>query len=113
MNSMKSNQFNLYDLEIAVERIEGNCTCDMSVGDKFQVKGGKISMPDNKDFCLFALQSVIPLIPVKQRKNDNADWIETDNEVTCPDPACRLIMKIKRTGTSIFYHEDVSNNPIL
>ena len=59
---------------------------------------GKISLPDGADFCLYALQSTIPLLPTKQRRNHPADWMETDARVACPDPACRLIMRIDRAG---------------
>lgn len=107
-NELRDDQFELYDLEIVVERIDGNCTCNMNVGDTFYLKGGKISMPDKSDFCLYALQSTIPLLPTKQRKNNPADWMETDSLVTCPDPACGLIMNIKRDNTRILNHDDVS-----
>lgn len=104
------NQFTLYDLEIVVTSIDGKCTCNMSIGDKFYLKGGKISIPTNKNFCLYALQSTIPLLPAKQRQNNPADWMETDNKVTCPDPACKLIMEIKRLKKNTFNHDDVSAN---
>lgn len=107
-NELRDDQFELYDLEIVVERINGNCTCNMTVGDTFYLKGGKISMPDKSDFCLYALQSTIPLLPTKQRKNNPADWIETDSRVTCPDPACGLIMNINRSKTRVLNHDDVS-----
>ena len=45
---------------------------------------------------------------MKQRQNNPADWIETDSYVTCPDPECGLIMKIKRSQTRILNHDDVS-----
>ena len=80
----------------------------MAVGDRFYLHGGKLSLPDGKDFCLYALQSVIPLIPAKQRLNHPADWMETDSRVICPDPACGLVMKINRTGKTVFDHDDVS-----
>ena len=69
-------------------------------------------MPSNKDFCLYALQSTIPLIPAKQRQGARADWMETDVHVTCPDPACGLIMKIERNGRKVWNHDDVSANPL-
>ena len=105
---LRNDQFTLYDLEISVESISGHCTCNMAVGDSFSVCGGKISISKQKDFCLYALQSVIPLIPAKQRLNHPADWMETDSRVICPDPACGLIMKINRTGKTVFDHDDVS-----
>lgn len=107
-NKLADDQFELYDLKIIVESIGGNCTCEMSVGDCFHLKGGKISMPEGKDFCLYALQSTIPLLPTKQRMNHPADWMETDSHVICPDPACQLIMRIDRNGSRVLNHDDVS-----
>ena len=40
-----NDTFELYDLEIVVERIDGHCTCRMSVGDKVLLKSGKVSLP--------------------------------------------------------------------
>ncbi len=105
---LRDDQFELYDLTIVVEKIAGNCTCNMTLGDKFHLKGGKLSMPDKSDFCLYALQSTIPLLPTKQRKNHPADWMETDARVVCPDPECKLVMRIDRDGLRVLDHDDVS-----
>lgn len=104
----QSDRFELYDLQITVESIAGNCTCNMAVGDCFFLRGGKLALPDGKDFCLYALQSTLPLLPAKQRLNHPADWMETDSRVTCPDPACRLIMRIDRIGRRTLRHDEVS-----
>jgi len=108
---LREDQFELYDLTIVVEEINGHCTCDMSVGDCFYLKGGKLSMPDGKNFCLYALQSSIPLLPAKQRKSHPADWMETDARIICPDPACGLIMRIDRDQLRVLDHDDVSPIP--
>jgi uncharacterized repeat protein (TIGR04076 family) len=110
-SSLRDDQFMLYDLTIVVERIEGDCTCNMSEGDRFYLRSGKLSLPEGADFCIYALQATIPLLPAKQRLNHPADWMETDSHVVCPDPACRLIMRIDRIGTRVLSHNDVS--PIL
>lgn len=102
------DEFELYDLAVIVEKIEGHCTCNMKVGDCFFVRSGKVSLPAGADFCLYALQSAIPLLPAKQRKNHPADWMETDSRVVCPDPACRLIMRIDRISSRTLRHDDVS-----
>ena len=107
-NKLRPDQFELYDLTVEVETIGGNCTCNMTVGDQFFMNGGKISLPEGKDFCLYALQSTIPLLPTKQRKNHPADWMETDARVVCPDPACQLVMRIDRTNSRVLNHDDVS-----
>ena len=104
----RDDEFELYDLAVVVEAIEGKCSCNMRVGDTFFLRSGKLSLPDGCDFCLYALQATIPLLPAKQRKNHPADWMETDVRVTCPDPACRLIMRIDRAGGRVLRHDDVS-----
>jgi uncharacterized repeat protein (TIGR04076 family) len=110
-NNLRDDEFQLYDLIVVVEKIDGHCTCSMQVGDCFYLRSGKISLPDGADFCLYALQSVIPLLPAKQRLNHPADWLETDSRVVCPDPACRLIMRIDRSGVRTLRHDEVSPIP--
>lgn len=107
----RDDEFELYDLEVVVERIEGNCTCDMQVGDRFFLRSGKLSLPEGRSFCLYALQAAIPLLPAKQRRNHPADWMETDARVVCPDPACRLVMRIDRVGVRRLRHDEVSPIP--
>lgn len=108
---MQPDEFSLYDLTIRVERIDGRCTCAMAVDDCFFLEGGKLSLPPGKSFCLYALQSTLPLLPAKQRHNDAADWMESDSLVTCPDPACGLIMRIERSAERTLRHDDVSATP--
>ncbi len=108
---MNSDEFELYDLDLVVEAIEGNCTCNMAVGDRVHLRSGKFSLDDGADFCLYALQAAIPLLPAKQRRSHPADWMETDTRVTCPDPACRLIMRIDRVAARTLRHDDVSALP--
>jgi uncharacterized repeat protein (TIGR04076 family) len=110
-NPQAAGDFELYDLEIVVEAIEGHCTCAMQVGDRVYLRSGKLSLPPGADFCLYALQAAIPLLPAKQRRSHPADWMETDTRVTCPDPACRLIMRIDRVATRTLHHDDVSPIP--
>ena len=52
-NKLADDQFELYDLKVVVESIGGNCTCEMSVGDCFHLKSGKISIPEEKNFTTF------------------------------------------------------------
>jgi len=108
---ISDDEFELYDLVIFVETIDGNCSCKMQVNDRFYLKGGKLSFPEGQDFCLYALQSTLPLLPAKQRQNASADWIETDSRVICPDPACKLIMRIEREKIRTLTHDEVSATP--
>jgi uncharacterized repeat protein (TIGR04076 family) len=105
---LSGGEFTLHDLRVRVEEVGAHCTCSMRVGDHFTLSGGKLALPDGASFCLYAMQAVFPLLPAKQRLNHPADWMETDARCTCPDPACRLIMVIERTGTRTFRHDEVS-----
>lgn len=107
-----SRTFELYDLRVSVEAIRGQCTCGHAVGDAFELRGGKLHLPEGKSFCLFALQSTIPLLPAKQRPLQPNDWMQTDTRVICPDPLCGVVMKIERLGKRVVHHDDVSAVPL-
>ncbi len=80
-----------------------------------ELKGGKLELPAGKSFCLYALQSAIPLLPAKQRPLHPNDWMQTDSRVVCPDPLCGVIMLIQRQAPRTLKHSEVSavelNNP--
>lgn len=87
----------LFDLRVTVESIEGRSVCGLAVGDWFElVNSSELRLPDGKHFCIFALQSVLPLLPAKQRQLPANDWLERDSLVCCPDPEERVIMRIER-----------------
>jgi carbon-monoxide dehydrogenase iron sulfur subunit len=76
-----------------VKEIQGYCDT-IEVGDYFIVRGGRISIPEGH-FCYWALNSILPLLPAKQRKLDEPDdWMLTTWEVQCPDPKGRVIMQM-------------------
>jgi uncharacterized repeat protein (TIGR04076 family) len=94
---MGGNETELYDLRVTVERIEGRSVCGLQVGDYFELtESSRVRIPEGKHFCLYALSSVLPLLPAKQRRLAEGDWLEQDNLVACPDPDERTIMRIER-----------------
>jgi uncharacterized repeat protein (TIGR04076 family) len=107
-----SDTFELYDLKVTVEAIRGMCTCNHKIGDYFELKGGKLHLPGDQSFCLYALQSAIPLLPAKQRPTHPNDWMSTDAHVACPDPLCGVILLIERTAKRTLHHDDVSAAPL-
>ncbi len=91
--------FELYDLRVTVVEIKGRSVCGLSVGDYFEVThSNRLRIPPSKHFCIYALQSVLLLLPPRQRELDPNDWMSQDVLVACPDPDERLIMKIERIG---------------
>ena len=90
-------EMKLYDIRVTVERIEGRSVCGLEVGDYFDVtESSRVRIPEGRHFCLYALQSVLPLIPAKQRRLPAEDWLEQDSLVCCPDPEERVVMRIER-----------------
>lgn len=99
----------LYDLRIVVDRIEGRSVCGLKVGDYFEVtQSSELRIPSGKHFCLYALQSALPLLPAKQRELAKSDWLEKDSHVACPDPDERLIMRIERVGKRSLNSSDLT-----
>jgi uncharacterized repeat protein (TIGR04076 family) len=97
---MSDENMELYDLRVVVDSIGGRSVCGLAVGDSFElVNSAELRIPDGKHFCVYALQSVLPLLPAKQRRLPAADWLERDSLVACPDPEERLVMRIERTRT--------------
>lgn len=99
----------LWDIRIVVERIEGRGVCGLSVGDYVDVvESSRLRIPDGRHFCLYALAAALPLIPAKQRDLPSDDWLETEQEVACPDPDERLVMRIVRTRRRTMDQEDLT-----
>lgn len=99
----------LYDLRVTVERIEGRSVCGLQVGDYFELtNSNELRIPPDRHFCIYALNSVIPLLPAKQRELPDDDWLAKDSLVACPDPDERVVMRIERIGKSWLRSDDLT-----
>jgi uncharacterized repeat protein (TIGR04076 family) len=99
----------LYDVRVTVERIEGRSVCGLAVGDYFEVtESSRVRIPEGMHFCLYSLQSVLPLIPAKMRRLPAEDWLERDSLVACPDPDERVVMRIERIGERMLRTEELT-----
>lgn len=104
-----STLFELYDLRVTVEAIEGRSVCDMQVGDYFDLtESNKLRIPEGKHFCVYALSAVLPLLAAKQRQLSAGDWLERDSLIACPDPDERLIMRIERIHKRTMNSDDLT-----
>jgi uncharacterized repeat protein (TIGR04076 family) len=93
----------VYELKVVVTKVLGECTADppMKPGDYFSVRDGDISIPEGGYICMWAMQSLLPIITPKEReivepKSD--DWMWRVHHVQCPDPQGRVIFKVERVG---------------
>lgn len=90
----------LFDLRIVVDRIEGRSVCGLNVGDYFEVtNSSQLRIPEGKHFCIFAIASILPLLPAKQRQLPSDDWLDADSFVAFPDPDEKMVMRIERIRT--------------
>jgi uncharacterized repeat protein (TIGR04076 family) len=102
-------EMRIYDLRVTVERIEGRSVCGLRPGDYFEVtESNRIRIPEGRHFCLYALSAVLPLIPAKQRRLPDEDWLEQETFVACPDAEERLIMRIDRIGERTMVSEELT-----
>ncbi len=83
------------NLIITIKAIGGTCDTH-KVGDRFKLEGGRLSFPgENKHVCIYALSSLLPLLPAKERNIIEAeDWLPGVQLVECPDPKGRVIFEI-------------------
>ena len=112
MTERNEATFQLFDLKITVDEIRGTCTCGHAIGDYFELKSGQLSIPSGRSFCVYAVQSTLPLLPAKQRRLHPADWMATDTRIICPDPLCGVVMRVDRTAERQVRHDDVSAVPL-
>jgi uncharacterized repeat protein (TIGR04076 family) len=93
----------MYELKVAVTKVMGACTADppMKPGDHFMVRDGDIRIPEGGYICMWALQSILPLITPKEREiaePQDQDWMWRVHHAQCPDLDGRVIFKIERVG---------------
>jgi uncharacterized repeat protein (TIGR04076 family) len=104
-----SKDFELYDLRVTVERIEGRSVCGLQVGDYFDLtESSRLRIPPDKHFCIYALSAVLPLLAAKQRQLAANDWLERDSLIACPDPDERLIMRVERLAKRNLDSDDLT-----
>jgi uncharacterized repeat protein (TIGR04076 family) len=94
--STQTEHGRLRDLRVVVEEVRGRCTSGMRPGDHLILRGGRLYIPADRHFCLYALHAVLPLLPAKQRPLEEGDWLKEDSHVICPDPAGNVIMRIEQ-----------------
>ena len=79
---------NMAKIKVTVERIDGYCNLPMQVGDYFYVEDSKLSVPEGKHICIWALQSMMPIFPILAVRDrlEEGHWIKKVKNFSCPDP---------------------------
>ena len=83
--------------------------CGLEVGDSLRSHGVEPrAHPDGKHFCLFAMQSVLALLPAKTRRLAAEDLARAGRARRLPDPDERLVMRIERIGERALVTEELT-----
>lgn len=110
--SPKDDSFELYNLRVEIAPESGRIIGKHAIGDYFEVIGEDIFFPPKQGFSMYALSSLLPLLPAKQRQNHPHDFMESDDLIADPDVNSGAIYRISRTGKTIFKHADISAVPL-
>jgi uncharacterized repeat protein (TIGR04076 family) len=105
--------FELYNLRVEIDPRSRNIIGKHRIGDYFEVVGEDIFFPAGQGFSLYALSSILPLLPAKQRQNHPHDFMETDDLIADPDANSGAVYRIVRTGKTVFRHAEVSGNSLI
>jgi uncharacterized repeat protein (TIGR04076 family) len=102
----------MYDLRITVESVQGFCDLPMKPGDYFEIRGSALVLPQGGHICIWALQSLMPFLPAKQRAtNDPNDWIPTTSRLVCPDPKGGVVYRVDRIQERSLEQMDEKTKP--
>lgn len=104
--------FELYNLRVEISDRSGRIVGKHTIGDYFEVIGEDIFLPPGQGFSLYAISALLPLLPAKQRVTGEYDWMTSDAYVADPDPLCKAVYKITRTGKKVFKRADVTDTPL-
>ncbi|MHA2026476.1 MAG: TIGR04076 family protein [Candidatus Thorarchaeota archaeon] len=84
-------------IKVTIEKIDGYCNLPVQVGDYFHVESSKLSIPDGKHICIWALQSMMPVFPILDVKETlpAEHWVKSVKHFTCPDPDGRVLYRLE------------------
>jgi len=88
-------------VKVLAEGARGYCASHLAPGDYLIFHSGLIQIPKGKHFCLYALQTVLPFLPAKQRTTRGEDWLKDDVHVICADPEGNVLMRLERLSNPI------------
>lgn len=102
----------MHELWIEVNRVEGACSgpVPMVPGVRFAIQNGRLIFPGGGPICLFALQSLMPLLPAKERLTDGdpaVDRMGRVHDIQCPDPDGRVTWRIHQTPIGTIQEDSV------
>ena len=109
--TLVEDHFWLYDLKVEVVAGDKPMVCNHQDGDYFLVEGENLVLAKGQRFSMYAIATILPFLPAKQRDTDTNDWMTTDADIACPDPHCGGQFRITRIGRRQFRHSETTGLP--
>ena len=107
----EDEDFWLYDLKVETVLDGRTPVCRHVEGESFRVEGEALVFEEGTRVSMYALATLLLLLPAKQRPTDKNDWMSTDAEVACPDPHCGGRFRITRLDKRRFTHSGTTGLP--
>jgi uncharacterized repeat protein (TIGR04076 family) len=85
-----------YRVILTVKEIRGKCPAGLKLGDKIVFEQPLIVKEQSDKLCLFALVSMAPYLTALCRDTPKEDWINSKEDIECPDVQNPVIFEIKR-----------------
>ncbi len=106
-----TNTFRLYKLKVTLRHTKDDrkAYSRQEDGTYFYVSGENLIFPNgDHSFPMYALASILPLLPAKQRMTDPVDWMTSDCVIADPDPHSGIEYHIERLELETFNRVDVT-----
>ncbi|WES63249.1 TIGR04076 family protein [Microbacter sp. GSS18] len=84
----------LQNIRVTVVKAE-NAKHGAEVGDCFEIRPQKISIPEGKAFPLYLLSAVVPVLLEKQMAVDPTSWINRKPFLISPDANEQVVVKME------------------
>lgn len=86
------------DLELTVKSVKGYCSAGCRPGQKFTFSDPVVIPQGDVSLCLYALSAMFPYLTAACRQTPSEDWINSKQELQCPDNDNAVVFTITRLG---------------
>ena len=71
-----------------------------TVGDHFDIRGSKLTLPPGKSFNVYAMNAVFPVVALRAGELPDDDWLVRKPWICSPDPRENIVMRLDRIPVS-------------
>lgn len=87
----------MFKIKVTVKSIKKDCSAGCKVGDVFYYDDGSISVEDaSTKLCAYGLSAIHPYLAAFCRQTPQKDWINSLEELQCPDAVNCVTYQLER-----------------